>query len=131
MKQSVNSTPGTETKHTNRGQMQIGTVQTEKGEPMAEYIDKQKVLKLMRYAWDENGWDTEYGWLRQHIADEPAADVRENVRGFWYALEKGDRGYSAGDFKCSICGESNHTWLPKPNFCPNCGADLRGGKDGK
>ena len=55
----------------------------------------------------------------------PTADVRENVHGFWYALKKGDRGYSAGDFCCSVCKEPNYTWIPKPNFCPNCGADMR------
>ena len=48
----------------------------------------------------------------------------EPKRGSWYAIEKGDKGYSAGDFKCSICGEPNHTWIPKPKYCPNCGARM-------
>lgn len=50
----------------------------------------------------------------------------ERKKGFWYALEKGDKGYSASDFKCSVCGEPNHTWLTKPNYCPNCGAKMEG-----
>lgn len=56
--------------------------------------------------------------------------IEERTTGFWYALEKGDKGYSASDFKCSVCGEPNHTWLPKPNFCPNCGAVMRGEERG-
>lgn len=48
----------------------------------------------------------------------------ERKTGFWFALEKGDKGYSAGDFKCSVCGEPNHTWIPKPRYCPMCGARM-------
>lgn len=64
-----------------------------------------------------------------NIADElrklPSAQP-ERKKGFWYALEKGDKGYSAGDFKCSVCGEPNRCYVPKPHFCPSCGADMRG-----
>lgn len=48
----------------------------------------------------------------------------ERKKGFWYTLKKGDKGYSAGDFKCSVCGEPNPTQIPRPKFCPNCGADM-------
>lgn len=61
--------------------------------------------------------------------EEEAAEAwnrRTPEKGFWYALEKGEKGYSAGDFKCSICGMPNVTYKAKPNFCPNCGADMRG-----
>ena len=91
---------------------------------MARYIDAD--LLTTWFKADSRGDYFGGDFVRGIIAETPAADVRENVRGFWYALEKGDKGYSAGDFKCSICGEPNHTWIPKPNFCPNCGADMRG-----
>lgn len=51
----------------------------------------------------------------------PATDVRENVKGEWEYIEDIMRSCSA--FKCSACGcyaSSNY------NFCPNCGADMRG-----
>ena len=108
---------------------------TEKGEPMARYIDANKIVDTVcvgischecSFGFNEDG--VSECVLGKRIDDLPTADVRENVRGFWYALEKGDKGYSAGDFKCSICGEPNHTWLPKPNFCPNCGAAMKGGQ---
>lgn len=63
------------------------------------------------------------GGIEKAIDDQPTIEP-ERKTGFWYALEKGDRGYSAGDFKCSVCGEPNHTWIPKPNYCPNCGAKM-------
>lgn len=60
-----------------------------------------------------------------------APTIEERKKGFWYALEKGDKGYSAGDFKCSVCGEPNRCYVPKPHFCPSCGADMRGENDGE
>lgn len=41
----------------------------------------------------------------------PAADVRPVVRGQWI-----------DNLKCSNCGQID---LSTPNFCPNCGADMR------
>jgi rubrerythrin len=55
----------------------------------------------------------------------------ERKRGFWWAIEKGEKGYSAGNFRCSVCGEPNVSYIPKPNFCPNCGSDMRGEQDDK
>lgn len=52
----------------------------------------------------------------------------ERKRGFWWVIEKGEKGYSAGDFRCSVCGKPNASYTPTPNFCPNCGADMRGGE---
>ena len=50
---------------------------------------------------------------------EPSADVRENVSGEW--IDERD----PLTLKCSECGyrvmRYNNT-----NFCPNCGADMRG-----
>lgn len=68
--------------------------------------------------------------LIQTIKNLPSAQP-ERKKGFWYALEKGDKGYSAGDFKCSVCGEPNRCYVPKPHFCPSCGADMRGENDGE
>ena len=59
----------------------------------------------------------------------PAADVRPVVRAGWEEKEKDGVWWYA----CSVCGEH----IPKgrwgqewhSNFCPNCGADMRGGQD--
>ncbi len=48
----------------------------------------------------------------------PAADVRPVVRGKWEDCTE----YN-GEYRCPICKEfEGH----KRNFCPNCGADMRG-----
>lgn len=37
------------------------------------------------------------------------------------------KGEGLDDYRCSLCGEVHtHT---RTNFCPNCGADMRGEKD--
>ena len=62
----------------------------------------------------------------------PAADVRENVRGKWI---------DAGDFwSCTVCGSTrlkryNCAYgkckaIVPDNYCPACGADMRGKTDG-
>jgi len=53
------------------------------------------------------------------VQDIPAADVRPVVRGEWEYI-------SFMTVKCSNCKETFHE-LEGDNFCPNCGADMRGG----
>lgn len=58
----------------------------------------------------------------------PAADVRENVRGKWI-FEKGDGMTCDDGWYCSNCKHGFHTNVPyfsEYNFCPNCGADMKG-----
>lgn len=51
--------------------------------------------------------------------EPPRADVRPVVRGRW------EKDTPMG-YKCSVCG----CLMPgKSNFCPNCGADMRGGSE--
>ena len=55
----------------------------------------------------------------------------EPKRGKWIEdICKYDRAYH---FKCSVCGEWNglsvEEWNWKPNFCPNCGARMKGESD--
>jgi len=55
----------------------------------------------------------------------PAEDVRPVVRGKWIASEK-IKGYDV----CSSCLDCyiDSNWGGRRwNFCPNCGADMRGG----
>ena len=59
------------------------------------------------------------------IDNEPTADVRENIRGEWKAIDR-----ASGVWACSICGWSVilHSGTPSDqhcNFCTNCGAEMR------
>ena len=53
------------------------------------------------------------------IDNEPTADVRENVHGEW-VLE-----HSSQLWECTNCHERE---IRTTDFCPNCGADMRGEK---
>lgn len=93
---------------------------------MDDYIKREEFLKT---------WCESYCRPKQNCREDcsfydaitqfPAADVRENVRGKWKAID-----YTRPDcglVRCSNCLQSVHReyngelmW----NFCPNCGADM-------
>lgn len=61
--------------------------------------------------------------ISQLLDEQPTADVRENVKGRWI-----EKHYA---INCSVCKKC--LWsspyidlVKKFNFCPNCGADMRG-----
>jgi NADH pyrophosphatase NudC (nudix superfamily) len=86
---------------------------------MAEYIEREKVLA--EYDRQHKGPP---GGARKIIETFPAADVRPVVRGRWVT-----RPYMMGNTQyCSRCGEN---YGEKYHFCPNCGADMRGGEAGE
>ena len=49
------------------------------------------------------------------------ADLIERKHGEWIESDFG--------WKCSICGNTSVMWQRTYNFCPNCGADMRGEED--
>ena len=49
--------------------------------------------------------------IREFIKKQPTVDAVEVVHGRWI-----------DGMKCSVCGQVDWT---KPNYCPNCGADMR------
>lgn len=91
---------------------------------MTEYIKREDVLALSHY--DDH--DCEIVDV-EDVEKLPSADVREIKRGRWSfdniiftdsdgVSRSGMRGY-----KCSECGGF---CIGESNFCPNCGADMRG-----
>lgn len=88
---------------------------------MAEYVDRTAVAQAMIEQYELVSPDD----IRETVARVPAADVRENVHGKWI-----DDGF-LGRKTCFICGKwiANNTGTAELNYCPNCGADMRGGKN--
>lgn len=84
---------------------------------MTDYISRQAAFEAL----EKRGVST------TNISRVPVADVRENVKGEWLS---GD----CMGASCSKCGEyfSFRTFseVHNFNFCPNCGADMRGKQDG-
>lgn len=62
---------------------------------------------------------------RAEAAEKKAADVRPVVRGRWRWVGQ-DQWNDC--YECSQCGKMN---TDNSNFCPNCGADMRGGSGGE
>ena len=84
---------------------------------MSRYIDADLL---------QEDFKADHGGKRSLMIDtQPTADVRENVRGEWrygtYYVQGREEKWLFPN--CSIC----HKEFDKEyNFCPNCGADMRG-----
>lgn len=102
---------------------------------MNDYIDRRYVLYSIEdhkkvsngcSQWTQQISDVVHNQLFEIMQLIPAADVRPVVRGRW------DEETTAMWCICSACGEHVdpeifHMLDPNmlPNFCPNCGADMR------
>lgn len=61
-------------------------------------------------------WDSESSFC---ALSKPSAEPD----GMWEIIHPGETGYSAGDFRCSVCGQPNICYhLTK--YCCNCGARM-------
>lgn len=79
---------------------------------MDEYIERGADIKSLL-----NDSPEQVGYSR-----EDAADVAPVRHGRWIA--------SHDEFcECSICKYPVYVWWNQTNYCPNCGADMRGSKD--
>ena len=64
------------------------------------------------------------------IDETQAEDVKKNVYGKWILKRKdyvGADGFTHSLYECDMCGRQIVGGLE--NFCPNCGADMRGKQD--
>lgn len=94
--------------------------------PEKEYVERESLLEnLHKFAPEHNT-----PLIQLLVTREPAADVAEIKRGEW--KDKGN-----GDWSCTNCNEIftlNVDMHPIHDcglkFCPNCGADMRGKKNG-
>lgn len=82
---------------------------------MAEYIEREALKRSIRHA-QLNPVDKGLVCL---LADEiPAADVEPVKRGEWIG--------SSFDMACSACGIYQSFHVGRTNYCPNCGAKMKG-----
>ena len=93
---------------------------------MDEYINRERArFEAKRYFKNMDEIQEDLDMLFCMLPAENVAPVRH---GRWIEQEK----YTFGVFyDCSICGnrilDNGHSW----NYCPNCGADMRGSNDEK
>lgn len=102
---------------------------------MDEYIDRRILanIRIPPAHYIRSDYNTAYqqgceDMLALVKSITPAADVRKNVRGEWSV--------NSPIVRCSSCGYFDGVdeipiytggELILPKFCPNCGADMRGG----
>ncbi len=91
---------------------------------MGRYIDVDKLKPIT--VWVE---DSGYGLKRMKVVPisaiqvQSTIDVRENKHGEW--IQRYDEDEDADGYSCSVCTEWYYFGNTTPNFCPNCGADMR------
>ena len=93
---------------------------------MARYIDADLLKEA--FSTDTQHLSTFdpdlYNLIVLEIEEAPTADVREVRHGEWIFLKTY---YEADECNCSLCGQLLTTAHNKRmNYCPNCGADMRG-----
>ena len=99
---------------------------------MSRYIDAENILYSSVMVEEDNG-NYRKMWIatKEDIDAIPTADVRENVKGEWLPMKRfGGEAGQTPDVMCSVCN-APALWLGtlgciRSNYCPNCGADMRG-----
>ena len=106
-------------------------IQGRKDRRMSDTISRQAAINALRkmqtykmFSGDDMLLIDQAGAMTELMLLPPA----EPKRGKW--IDKGVYTYVDDHrhlYKCDQCGNG---WLDTPDFCPNCGADMRGEQDG-
>ena len=90
---------------------------------MGDYIDRENYCKTICRC-DRDYCDKG----KCPIWTAPSADVRPAVRGRWSWR-------TGSEYRCTNCGRHTHVdevmEEPAYNYCPYCGADMKGGSGGE
>ena len=98
------------------------SLQVEEGEyVMAEYIERDELLKFKVDVYDEDG-HVLYAVPTGYIVAMPHDDVAPVVHGRWI-MHDDEFGLTC---ECSVCHIET---MGDGNYCPNCGAKMDGGVD--
>jgi dTDP-glucose pyrophosphorylase len=98
---------------------------------MSDYISRENTVRQICKIAEQLPEDkrSPYVMTALYIQDNkemfPSADVRENIHGEWEEVTdyKDDNVYQ-WHIICSVCRQRG--MFESDNFCPNCGADMRG-----
>lgn len=83
-----------------------------------DLIDRQAAIDILEVAIND---DWEFDYAKDRMIELSAQPERKN--GEW-TIDEDCEGKSR-TVTCNLCGHEEFNWH-NPNFCPNCGADMRG-----
>lgn len=89
------------------------------GDALADVLTAISSIKVDT-GWSEE-WAVTVSAAAQAIAQMPTIEPK---KGKWIPITKGERGYSAGDFRCSVCHQPNKCYIVT-NYCSHCGALMK------
>lgn len=101
-----------------------------------DYVVKLNEREPDKYSEEWKIWSAilvERTAFKHDVADAPT--IEERKKGEWIKAEKhyykdDDQHFYYYEFRCSECGAMRKIGWTGANFCPNCGADMRGEVDG-
>ena len=90
---------------------------------MSEYIKKEDALRGADMLCLETSYDNQK--VEDMLNELPTYSFPDREKGEWIPMYDrwGDIVTTVCGYECSKCGEWN---ADNDNFCPNCGADMRG-----
>lgn len=88
---------------------------------MTDLISRQAAIEVTDAVWCVTG-DKNVAKVWDQIRNLPSAQPK---KGKWIVYKAPDA-YHCGLCKCPFCGEEMIAEADEYNFCPNCGADMRG-----
>ena len=93
---------------------------------MSDLISRKVLLDSLekeQQIYEDNCSSPSFWTALSVVRHMPPVEAKEVVHGEWVSdLDENGKLNSVWR-KCSVCGCLNHS--TKPNFCPNCGADVR------
>ena len=98
---------------------------------MKEYIEREAALKAMSQAIQDRTWSMDdfdvMMKMEDYVQELPAADVEPVAHGEWIKIQTIG---TTVQWQCSECKhEKMYTHIgEQPNYCPNCGAKMDGGR---
>lgn len=91
---------------------------------MAVYIEKQVAIDKLCHVDEYNSRSV------AAIKEMKPVDVHQTVYGTWIKIDDADNRIAG---RCSACGWEAHLYeddVVGMNYCPNCGAYMKGGNNG-